>query len=176
MMAFTKTPTVPDGSTVKPIIVSLLVFCDLVGIDRSSAQLWIHDGLPILRRRGGHRGAHQIDLGPALRWIRARDAAACEERLSTVRANPAAEAARTKKLAAEARIAEANARQREGELVVAADVGERWGRMALAARERLLSLPATLVQRGLVQADHEDQVVKLVHDALAELSARGAGA
>src|SRR5262249_36310892 len=118
---------VSNGSTARPIVVGLLTFCSLVGIDRSTAQLWIRDGLPIRRPVGGHRGAHQIDLGPAFRWIRAKDAAAYEERLSTVRANPAAEVARTKKLAAEARIAEANARQREGELVVAADVGERWG-------------------------------------------------
>ena len=153
----------------------LLDFAELLGVDRTTAQVWLRQGMPAVRRRRGHRGAHEIEVGAAVRWLRARDGTQCEERLAAARANPEADTARTKKLAAEARIAEANACEREGELVPADQVEARWGQMALACRERMLSLPGVIVQRGLVEPDREEKIATLVHDALAELASRGNG-
>jgi phage terminase Nu1 subunit (DNA packaging protein) len=161
----------------KAITVNLADFAGLVGKTRATLQTWVRAGLPVQRPRGGRRGAHQIALGPAIRWVLERMEAAAEERIAAVTArSPAAEAARTRKVVAEARIAEANAAEREGQLVAVAGAEQRYARLIGAGRERLLILPGVLVQRDLVAADREAEVVALVHEALAELAARGTSA
>jgi phage terminase Nu1 subunit (DNA packaging protein) len=149
-------------------VVNQLDLAAFLGVDRTTVMLWVRQGLPMVRR-AGPRGAHQIDLAAAVRWLRARDQADAEERLA--RANPDAEVARVRKLRAEARLAELDAAAREGELVPAAQVGERWARRVGAARERFLTLPAVLVSRGLVDPGREGEATALVHEALAELAA-----
>ena len=156
----------------RPIIVDLNTFAaDYAEVSRTTAQIWVQrEGLPVLRRRGGRGGAHEIELVPAIRWLRARDKAAYEEQL--VKGNPAHEAARLRKLQAEARIAEANAAEREAQLVPADKVGERWARMALEVKERSLALPKVAVQKGVIVADQEGALVELVHDVLRDLASR----
>jgi phage terminase Nu1 subunit (DNA packaging protein) len=156
----------------KPIIVDLDTFAaDYADVSRTTAQVWIRrEGLPVLRRRGGRGGAHEIELVPAIRWLRARDKAAYEAEL--VKGNPAHEAARLRKLQAEARIAEANAAEREGDLVPAAQVEERWARIALEVKERALVLPAVAVQRGVIVVDQEAALAELVYDVLRDLTSR----
>ena len=107
--------------------------------------------------------------------MRARDEEACQERLVAAR-SPQIETARIRKLAAEARIAEANAAEREGELVPANQVGERWGSMATAMRERVLAIAPVAVQRGLLPPEREDELAELCADALRELASRGKAA
>jgi phage terminase Nu1 subunit (DNA packaging protein) len=157
----------------KPIIVDLNTFAaDYADVSRTTAQIWVQrEGLPVLRRRGGRGGAHEIELVPAIRWLRARDKAAYEAEL--VKGNPAHEAARLRKLQAEARIAEANAAEREGELVDVVSAEQGYARLIGAARERFLSLAPVLVQRALIPHEREGDVAKLVHEALDELAARG---
>jgi phage terminase Nu1 subunit (DNA packaging protein) len=156
----------------KPIIVDLNTFAaDYAEVSRTTAQIWVQrEGLPVLRRRGGRGGAHEIELVPAIRWLRARDKAAYEAELG--KGNPAHEAARLRKLQAEARIAEANAAEREAELVPADQVGERWARMALEVKERVLVLPAVAVQKGLIAAEQEAALAELAHAALRDLASR----
>jgi phage terminase Nu1 subunit (DNA packaging protein) len=152
------------------IVVNQLVFADLLGVDRSTIQALIRRGLPVVGQRAGRGRSHQIPVGPGFRWIRQMDQAAHEEQL--VKGNPAHEEARLRKLQAEARIAEANAAEREAELVPAAQVGERWARMALEVKERALVLPAVAVQKGVIAGDQEAALVDLVHDVLRDLASR----
>lgn len=152
------------------IVVNQLVFAALLEVDRSTIQTWIRRGLPVVGRRGGKGRSHQIPVGPAFRWVREMDQAAYEAELG--KSNPAHEAARLRKLTAEARIAEANAAEREAELVPADQVGERWARMALEVKERALVLPAVAVQKGVIAVDQEATLAELVHDVLRDLASR----
>ena len=63
-------------------------------------------------------------------------------------------------------------RASEGELVDAAEVDTRNAARTIAARERLLQLPGTAVQRG-VPAGLEDLLTELVDQALLELASKG---
>lgn len=155
----------------KRYLVSLLDFAELNGFSRTTAQVLRRAGLPILRE--GTDGKLQIDLKVALKWLREREQAECEERLAAVRGNPETVAARTRKIVAEAKLAELNAAAREGDLVDVLSAEQRYARMVVAARERFLALAPILVQRALVPPEREADVAKLVHEALDELAARG---
>jgi phage terminase Nu1 subunit (DNA packaging protein) len=152
------------------LVVNQLVFADLLEVDRSTIQTYIRRGLPVVGRRGGRGRSHQIPVGPGFRWVRQMDKAAHEEQLE--KGNPAHEAARLRKLQAEARIAEANAAEREAELVPADQVGERWTRMALEVKERVLVLPAVAVQKGVIPVQQEAALAELAHAALRDLASR----
>ena len=152
------------------IIVSLLDWADFNDLSRTTAQVHRRAGLPILREGPG--GKLEIDLKVAQKWLRERREAEWEERLAAVQGNPEAMAARTRKLQAEARMAEANAAEREGELVPAGQVAERWGRMAGEVRERVLVLPAVAVQKGIVEPGQEAALAELAHAALRDLAGR----
>ncbi len=156
----------------RTIVVGVYAFADLVGKSRPTVQAWIREGLPV-RRRQRAGAAHQIEVGLGVRWLLERMETETEDRVAAVHANPALEASRARKLAAEARIAEANAAECEGALVPADQVADRWGRMALAMREGVLAIPAVAVQRGFVAADQEPALADLVHDVLQELAVRG---
>jgi phage terminase Nu1 subunit (DNA packaging protein) len=138
----------------------------LFGVDRRTVSRWVRAGLSA-EKQGR---VLSIDVAVAIRWVRDRDAEAAEERIATIRATPALDVARTRKVSAEARIAEANAAAREGELLPAVAVGERWTARILAARERLLVVPSVAVQSGVVAADREQDLGRLVHEALTELA------
>ena len=58
------------------------------------------------------------------------------------------------------------------ELVPAAQVGERWARMALEVKERVLVLPAVAVQKGVIPAEQEAALAELAHAALRDLASR----
>lgn len=139
---------------------------ELFGVDRRTVSRWIKAGLPAEK----HGRAKLIDLSVAIRWVRERDAETAEARIAAVRSTPDLDVARARKVSAEARIAEANAAAREGELLPAAAVGERWTKRIIAARERFLSLAPVAVQSGLVAAAHEQALQQLVHEGLQELS------
>jgi phage terminase Nu1 subunit (DNA packaging protein) len=153
----------------KPIVVTERELAQLFAVHVNTAHNWVKAGLPA--RKPGRR--LMIELGPAIRWVREKDAETCEARIATIRSTPDMDAARARKLTAEARIAEANAATREGELVPAAQVGDRWGRIAQAVREGVLSLAPTAVQHGIVAADREEALDVLCRDVLRELADRG---
>jgi hypothetical protein len=73
---------------------------------------------------------------------------------------------------AQTRKIEQEIRARAGELVEAAAVDRTWAGMVLALRERLLALPTTARQRGIVDATGEESLRQLVDQALSELAAR----
>ncbi len=162
-------------TALKPIKVCAQAFASILEVDRVTVWRWMGEGMPVLRRRGGEKGSHEIDLVAAVRWLRARDQVMHEEALANLRTTPEMEALRRRKLEAEARIAEANAAKVEGELVPAAEVEPRWSRMCLAMRERILSAAPVAVQRGLVSPESEAGLTEIMHDALSELATRGNG-
>ena len=152
----------------KAFVLSLDEYSRLIGKHRTTVGRWLADGMPAVRRKGPH-GAHQVDVGPAIRWILDRleaDLAAT----AAPKESTKAQAARERKMVAEARLAELDVAEREGEVVPAAQVGERWAQMVMAARERLLVLPAVAVQRGLVPANREREIAQVVDEALQELA------
>lgn len=156
----------------KPKTVTLGEYARVVGKSRATVSTWVaREGLPVQRRHGGRRGAHVIDLAAGVQWALARAEAQADERLARV--DPAAAAARLRKLSAEADLVEVAVRQRQGQLVDLGGAEQRYARLVGATRERLLTLAGVLVSRGLIAADHEGDVARLVHDALAELAARG---
>jgi len=89
-------------------------------------------------------------MGPAFRWLLERAEATCEERIAAITASPDTTAARGRKLAAEADIAELNRDQRRGELVAVVDVEERWAETMVAIREGVLGIPGVAVESGLI--------------------------
>lgn len=113
-----------------------------------------------MARVGSGRGhVTEIDLAQALPWLLQRRASALEtERTRYFRLQ-------SDKIAQELRV-------RAGELVEASEVEHRWAGMVAAARERLLALPPLVLQRRLVPAEHEDALIGLVNDALADLASR----
>lgn len=73
---------------------------------------------------------------------------------------------------AQTRKIEQEIRVRLGQLVEAAAVDRTWAAMVISMREKMLTLPTTARQRGLVDAAGEDALRVLVEQALAELAAR----
>jgi len=155
--------------------VGLVEFAGGVGVDRTTAQGWLRAGLPA-KHRHGRRGAHVIEVWPAVRWLRQHDAEVCAERVAAAKSSPAAEQARLVKLQSDARLAQLSVAEREGQVVTADQVQDRWGRMATAMRERVLALPAVAVQKGLLAPEHEGALADLVAEALHELATRGTAA
>lgn len=166
------TATSKPRKSIKPIKVSARDFAAILEVDRVTVWRWMGEGMPVLRRRGGEKGAHEIDLIAAVRWLRARDQAMHAEALEALRSSPELDELRKRKLLADARIAEANAAEREGELIPAGEIGPRWEKLVVAARERFLSIAPVAVQRGLVAPEHEEDLAGLAQDALAELAHR----
>ena len=154
----------------KPILVTERELAAVYAVHRNTVSGWIKAGLPVKRRQGR---AHGIDLVVALRWVRARDQETAEERLAAVRATPDADAARVRKITAEARLAEVNVAEREGQVVPADQLSERWGRMTTAMREAVLAVAPTAVQLGIVSPEQEQALAQLHHDALRHLAERG---
>ena len=168
------TSTSRPGKAKKPLVMSAVEFAAILEVDRVTVWSWMKEGLPVLHRRGGAKGSHVIDLVAGIRWVRAHDKSVTQELLAQARSTPELDAIRQRKLSADARLAEANAAEREGELVPAAEVEPRWARMVTAMRERILSLPAVAVQRAIVAPEHEAVLTELAHDALSELAVHGA--
>lgn len=114
-------------------------------------------------RRGGE---NHIGLGDAIRWLRARDAAAWKARLDAATSSPDIDAQRARKIRADADIRELDRDERLRELVPAAEVEEHWCSMMESLREALMAVPGTAVQEGLIRADREQHLETLVRDAL----------
>jgi phage terminase Nu1 subunit (DNA packaging protein) len=176
-------------------LLSLADFAGLLGKHRTTVQQWIRDGMPVAKVRGGKQGAHQIELGPALEWHQARLEAQLEERLRQVESafeerlqakeasfearlkalmsSPDIDAARARKTAAEADIAEMERDQKRGDLVPTVDVEERWAGMIISLRENVMAIPGVAVQSGLIPPAREVDLETACRDALTSFGQAG---
>lgn len=128
-----------------------------MGVTPSVVSKLLAEGLPA--KRAGVKGRRsEYDAIRVLRWWRARQA-----ETETSARDRYYEAA-TEKVIQEIR-------HREGELVDFHEVDSRWAELTLAARARLLELPATAVQRG-VPEEYAQLIEDLIYDALNELAGR----
>jgi hypothetical protein len=59
----------------------------------------------------------------------------------------------------------------ENKYILVATVRREWGALALAVREKLLTLPTLLHQRGLLVPDGLERVEDAVHEILTEMAA-----
>ena len=142
------------------------------GVHPITVTKWEQAGLPIAER--GSRGrASRYSLKDVMDWRVRRELRAHgigDE--SNGRLDPLAERAlldRARRKEVEHRLA-----VQRGEYVGVAEVEGRWLAIVTAVRERMLSLPATALQRGIIRPDREDDLIGLVDEALAELG-RGVG-
>ena len=132
----------------------------LIDVTPDRVTKLVAEGMPVIKTGGGRGRPTTIDLARAVPWLLnrriARGDGSARDRYFTLQADKI----------------EQEIRRRAGELVEAADIERRWAGLVTACRERLLSLPGTALQRG-VPAVHEDLLLNLVDEALAELAARG---
>ncbi len=147
-------------------IVTRAELARLIGRTPDQVSKLIQEQMPGVVETGGGRGRPtRIDLAHALPWLLAR-----RDATGTL------DEERTRYFRVQADRVEQDVRARAGELVEAAAVEQRWAGMVAAARERLLSLPSTALQRRLIAPEHEDALIDLVDEALAELAGRGTDA
>ena len=151
----------------RPLSVSVGVFADLFGVHRNTVATWVREGLPVQRRRGR---VTDLDLAAGIQWMRKRDLAAFEARLEAATSTPDIDAARARKVAAEADLAELERDRRRGELVQTDAVEARWGEMAHSIREGVMSLPGMAVQAAIIRPDQEATLDDLCRSALTVLS------
>jgi phage terminase Nu1 subunit (DNA packaging protein) len=142
----------------KSFIVTRVELSRLLGCTPDCITRYVSEGMPVSKTGGGRGKPTTIDLAKALPWLlrRGGDGTLEEER--------------TRYFRLQADRIQQDILHRAGELVEAADVERRWAGMVAAARERLLSLPTTALQRRMVSADSEDQLTALVDEALRELA------
>jgi phage terminase Nu1 subunit (DNA packaging protein) len=134
----------------------------LLGVSANRITKYVADGLPT--HTNGRGKAAAFDVGACVRWLLER------------RGTRPAEDEKQRYFRLQGDKIHQEIRARAGELVEAADVERRWSHMVAACRERLLSLPSTALQRRLISAEAEDELIALVDEALRELAGRGADA
>jgi phage terminase Nu1 subunit (DNA packaging protein) len=139
--------------------VSARQFADLLGVHHNTVGNWLNAGMPALERTGTRA---TIALGPALQWIRARD----KEDLDKAREGLDEEGAKARKMEAEATLKELDVKEREGRLVAADEVQERWSEMLVTIRESVMAVPGTAVQLGLCDRGKEQGLEAVCRDAL----------
>jgi phage terminase Nu1 subunit (DNA packaging protein) len=151
------------------LIVNVSELADLYGAGRMTVQGWIKSGLPLKGARSSAR-SHEIELGAAVRWVRAHDLSVWEEKVKAARDVTQKQKALTRKAIAEAELAELDVAERKGELVPAAAVASKWDSIALSVKEAVLAIASRAVQEGVIDADHEGQLDLLCRDALRDIA------
>ena len=155
------------------LLVTQLLLAEIFGADRNTLALWTRGGMPVSRRGRGSRG-HAYDVGACVRWIRQRDGAQHARALAAAKAASDVGSARGRKLLADARRAEFDLRQREGEFVLVADVERRWARLVTEARNQLLGVSSRLRGRRPTLTDADlatvDAAIRESLEALADRS------
>jgi phage terminase Nu1 subunit (DNA packaging protein) len=144
--------------------VSLAEISDLFGVDTDTVHLWRQKGMP-------HRvasGRPRFEVAACVQWRRTQDKR--EHREST---SPDEAKERTRKLSADADLAELKLRERRGELVPTEDVERQTDRMVSVIRARVLSIRGRWAPRviGLAtMAEATRTLDGLVADVLAALA------
>jgi phage terminase Nu1 subunit (DNA packaging protein) len=139
----------------------------IAGVSVNTVRAWLRRGLPAVQRQGEWR----IDVEAMQAW-RQRHLAA---------ARPSAgkreiEAARARKLAAEAAMAEIDLALKCGDAVSIADAARGWAELVAAFRARILALPARLAPALVAETDllrARAAVEAALHEALRELGRHG---
>ena len=131
---------------------------ELYAIHPSTVANWIRAGLSVSRE--GRTG--MFDLAVLLPWVRARD----RRDLDEAKAASSPDVAKAAKVAAEARLREMDVEEREGGLLKALDVKDRWVQIVVSIREAVMAVAGVAVQAGLVAAEREDELETELRDAL----------
>ena len=122
--------------------VSRADLAEILRVSAPTVDAWIRRGLPVAKK-GGRGRAYEFDLADVIAW-RVEQA---ETNASAATEVVDFEEARARKTAAEAEIAEADARQRRGELVEIDTVAEILETRLSTVRLRLLAVPAKVAPR-----------------------------
>jgi len=122
--------------------VSRADLAEILRVSLPTVDSWIRRGLPVAKK-GGRGRAYEFDLADVIQW-----------RVDQAEAGVAAERdvidfeeARARKTTAEAEIAEADARQRRGELVEIDTVAELLEQKLSTVRLRMLAVPSKVAPR-----------------------------
>jgi hypothetical protein len=126
--------------------------------DVSAARIskYVVDGMPC--QSAGRGKSALFDVALCFSWRSDRQSA------------PESSSARDEYYRAQTRKVEIEIRVRERELVEAGEVEHLHVGLIVAARERLLSLPGSALQIGIVDDSGESELIRIVDEALSELS------
>lgn len=157
-----KKPKTKPPPPEEAIVVTRTQFARLISCPPDRVTKFIGEGMPGVVQTGSGRGHHtMIDIAAALPWVWQRRTNQVDH-----------ERGRLFRLQGDK--LQVDLRHRAGELVEAVEVDARNAARTIAARERLLQLPGTALQHGIIAtADQEDRLRELVDDALLELAQRG---
>lgn len=130
---------------------------DFLNVSERTLTDWQAEGMPMLLA-GGRGASNEYDSGAVVAWM-------LDRAVRKVRAeSPRDELYRSKKRFVDLQLAE-----REGALVSAAEVEQKFGRLVVNARQRLLQLPGLL--HGRLEASTLRVLEEAIHGALNELAA-----
>ena len=149
--------------------VSLAELAQPLGVARTTALSWTKQGMPYIRRADRDQGIPWVfDTAEVIRWRerQAARAASGETPLDFVKAQ-------TRKMAAEAELAELKLAKERSDAVSIRDTEKVWSELVTNFRAKLLALPQRLAPI-LVDQHNERVIVNLlqeeIHQALDELS------
>lgn len=129
-----------------------------------TVKKWVQDGCPVAKR-GKTGRASLYDPDEVQAWRRTRERAS---------AFGAVAAEKVQNLKLDRELKEIEKQKRLGLLVPLEEVDRRWAGIVAAVRERILSLPGTALQQGIIPPEREDALIALCDEALTDLAARGA--
>jgi phage terminase Nu1 subunit (DNA packaging protein) len=129
-------------------VVNKAELCRLFGVEPATVDGWVRKGCPFVSKpktsgRGGD--GWKFNTADVARW-RAAGAVDSADADSL-------DAVKKRKLEAEAKKAELDLAERQGELVAVATVEDRVGRMIRRFRDRILSLPSALAREVFASPD-----------------------
>lgn len=132
---------------------------DFLGFSERSLTDWQNEGMPMPIERAGSRGeANVYDSGAVVAWM-----------LERARRQVRAESPRDELYRSQKRLADLVIAEKEGALVDAAVVEQKFGHLVIHARQRLLQLPPLL--HGRLEPAVLAQLEEAIHGALKELAA-----
>lgn len=147
--------------------VSLTEIADVFGVDLESIRLWRTKGMP--HRLVSNRP--RFVVAECVRWRREQD-----KKESRETASPDEAKERTRKLAADADMAELRLRQKRGELVAVAEVERTVDRLVSTVRARVLAIRGRWAPRMIALPDMPAATATLDELAMDILSALTDGA
>lgn len=143
-------------------------FAALSGRSLPTVRAWIRDGMPTLGRRGRE---HRVDVGQAVQWVIAHMEARAEEEIANVTGDPALVVARTRKVVAEAQLAETRLEREQGLVVKREQVIFEGAAYTKGWTAQVRGLPRRARQSGAVDtAEQEARLAELCRAILQDIS------
>lgn len=142
-------------------IVNKAQLADLLGYAERSLTEWQDEGMPVARRADLRGQANEYNTAEVVAWL-----------LTRAERKARAESPREELYRSQVRLNTLKIDEAEKRLVDAKEVEQEFSRLVIAARTRLLQLPALLVQQ-LEGVPHEERRALIEHEirkALAELA------